>query len=216
LQHVDPDRVDVLAPHLFDLGVGEVERQPQPGCQVAGHAGHRHRIGSVGVDLEVVEHVALDAHRVGEGGARLGDARRQDEDPGVVAAQPDLACRAQHAVGPLPPHLATTDLEAAGHDSADSGHRNQVAGSHVEGPAHDLQRVTVTGIDVDQLDLVCVGVRARRQHPGDDDAIEALTERLELFDGHAEVAEVLADLDGITLDRREVLEPGEKDLHRYR
>ena len=214
IEHVDADRVDVLPPHLLDLGLGQAERQLQPGGQVAGHARHRHCIGAVGVDLEVVEDVALDAHRVGEGHTRFRDARRQNEDPGVVAAQADLVGRAQHAVGPLAPHLAATDLEAVGHDRADGGQRNQVAGSHVEGTARDLQRLAVTGIDVDELDLVGVGVRARRQHPSDDDAIESLAQPIELLDGHAEVAEVLADLDGIALDRREVLEPGEKDLHR--
>jgi len=74
----------------------------------------------------------------------------------------------------------------------------------------------VTGIDVDEMDLVRVGVRAGRQHLGDDDAVETLTQPVELLDSHAEVAELLADLDGIAVDRREVLEPGEKGLHRYR
>jgi hypothetical protein len=132
----------------------------------------------------------------------------------VVGAQADLTGRAEHAVGPLAAHLAAADLHAARHGRADRGQRDQVAGLHVERPAGDLQRLAVTPVDVDEVDLVGVGVGPGGEHPGDDDAAEALAQHVERLDGQPEVGQALAQVGRVALDRREVTEPGEKDLHR--
>jgi hypothetical protein len=131
----------------------------------------------------------------------------------VVGAEAHLAGRAQHAVGPLAPHLAAADLQAAGHGRADGGQGDQVAGRHVERPAGDLQRLAVASVDIDQVDLVGVGVRARGEDPGHDDPAEPLADAVELLDGRAEVAELLADGLGVALDGGEVPQPRQKDLH---
>jgi hypothetical protein len=57
-------------------------------------------------------------------------------------------------------------------------------------------------------------MRPGGQHPGDDDAVEPLAQHVELFYRQTEVAQVLAELDGVALDRGEVSEPGQENLHR--
>ncbi len=90
VEDLDRDALDRVGRDQIDGGLRQRERQPQAGGQVAGHAGHRHRVGTVGVDLEVVDDVRLDAHRLGERGARL-EVRREQEDAGVVVAETELA-----------------------------------------------------------------------------------------------------------------------------
>ncbi len=93
--------------------------------------------------------------------------------PPVVAAEAELARRAQHAVGPLAPELSPLDLETIGHRGAEGGEGHPIADGHVEGSTADLQRLTIAGIDVDQLDLVGIGVWPEIENLGDDDALEA-------------------------------------------
>ena len=99
-------------------------------------------------------------------GGPSGQLGREQQDAGVVVAEAELARRAQHPVRPLAPHLAPADLHAVGHGGAQRGQRHEIAGGHVEGAAHDLQRLAVAGVDVDQVDLVGVGMRARSPAPG--------------------------------------------------
>ena len=113
--------------------------------------------------------------------------------PARSSPNPSSRSRAQHAVGPLALQLAPADLHAVGHDRADGGQRHQVAGVHAERPATDLQGLAVAQVDVDQLDLVGVGVGARGEHLGHDDAVEPLADAVERLDGRAQIAELLAD-----------------------
>ena len=175
----------------------ERERQTEAGGEVARHAGHRHRVGPVRVDLEVVEHVGLDAERLGERRRPASSVVREDQDAAGVAGQVELGRAAQHPVGPLAPELAPADLHAAGHDRAERGQGHEVADRHVERAAADLQRLAVAGVDVDELDLVGVGMGAQVEHAGDDDAVEALADQVHRLDGHAEVAHDQPELVGV-------------------
>ena len=138
----------------------------------------------------------------------------QEVDALVVVAEAELAGGAEHPVRPDAGHLAAADLHAVRHHGADGGERHEVAGGHVERAAPDLERLAVAGVDDDQVDLVGALDRPRLEHPGDDDAVEALADPLQLLDRHAEVAHLLAERDGVALERGEVTQPGEEDLHR--
>ena len=190
------------------LGEGDAE----PGRQVACHSGHRHGVGPVRVDLQVVEDVVDDT----EGGLQVSTRRGggvEDQDALVIVAETELATGAEHAVRPLAAQLATLDLHAVAHDGAEGGQRHVIADGHVERTAADLQRLAVAGIHVDQLDLVGVGVRSEVEHLGDDDAVEAATEVVDRLDRHPEVAHLQAERDRVALDRGELLEPREQHLH---
>ena len=63
--------------------------------------------------------------------------------------------------------------------------------------------------------LLAPSIGARLEHLGDDDAVEPLADPLQLLDRHAEVAHLLAERDGVALERGEVAQPGEEDLHRW-
>jgi hypothetical protein len=165
----------------------------------------------------VVEDVGGDAEGLGDRGAEgraVATGGRDDEDAAVVVAEAELPARAQHAVGPLAAHLAPGDLHPSGHDRAEGREGDQVALGHVEGTAGDLQGLAVAGVDIDQLDLVGVGVRAQGQHLRHDDAVEALADALDRLDRHAEVAHDVAEGDGVVVgEGRELPQPGEEDLH---
>ena len=115
--------------------------------QVSGYAGHRHGVGPVRVDLQVVEHVGAELQGLGQGSSQLV-VSAQDQDALTIGTQADLIGRAEHPVGPLAAHLASGNLHAVGHRRPQGGQRNEVAHRHVERPAADLQRLTIAGVDV--------------------------------------------------------------------
>ncbi len=198
--------MDVLV-GLGDGPVGKRERNTQPGRQVAGDTRHRHGVGTVRVDLEVVQHIARQAQLIHERATQL-EALGQDHDAVVVVAETDLRSAAAHPVGVLAPHLALGDLHPVRHHRADRGERDVVADRHVERPAADLQGLTRAGVDVDELDAIGLGVGAQIEHLRDHDPRQGVENR-HLLDRRTQVAQVVADLDGVALDGGELAEPGQ-------
>jgi hypothetical protein len=139
----------------------------------------------------------------------------QDHDPAVVRSEAELGGRTQHPVGHLAAHLAGRDLHSVGHRRADRREWYEIPDRHVERATAHLQGLTVTGVDLDQLDAVGIGVRSQLEHLRHDDAVETLAEDLDLLDRQAEIGELLAEVDGVTCDRGELLKPREKDLHAF-
>ena len=213
VEDLDGHRADAVTRSDGRRRVRQHEGQPEASGQVAGDARDRHGIGPVGVDLEVVEDVRLDAHGLGEGRAGL-QMRGEEQDPVVIAAEPQLVRGAQHPVRPDAGHLAPADLHAVRHHGADGGERDEVAGLHVERTAADLQGLAVARVHDDLVDLVGPLDGPGLEHPGDDDAVQPLADPLELFDGHAEVAHLLPERDRVPLERSKVTQPREQDLHR--
>ena len=200
----------------LDGTLREAEWHAKGGGQVAGHTGHRHRVGTVGVHLEVVEHVLFDAEHIGDWCTQLRviGVIREQHDAVVVIAETNLGGRAAHAVAHLAAHLALRDLHAVGHDGANRRERDQVTHAHVERATADLQSLAVAGVDLHELDLVGVGMRREVENLGEHDAIEALPGDRHLLDRQAERAECFSELDGIAVDvGSEFLQPGKKNLH---
>ena len=59
------------------------------GCEITGDPRDRHGIGSIRIDLEVVEHVLFHAQRLAQRGAGLV-AVAEDQDAAGVAGQAEL------------------------------------------------------------------------------------------------------------------------------
>ena len=78
-----------ILPGLHRCRVGKGERHSLSGGQVPGHPGHRHGVGPVGVDLQVVDNISPDPQRLGQGDTRLVPGT-QNEDAVVVVTQVDL------------------------------------------------------------------------------------------------------------------------------
>ena len=103
--------------------------------ELAGDADDAHRVGAVGRDREVEDHV-VEAEHLAHVGAELGGGI-ETEDPGVVVAQAELLGRAEHAVAHLAADLAPLEGEAAGQRRARRGVRHDHPGDDVGRAAHD-------------------------------------------------------------------------------
>src|SRR3546814_10220153 len=97
-------------------------------------------------------------------------------------------------------------------DRADGGQRHEVAGGHVERAAADLERLAVTGVDEDLVDLVGALEGPRLEDLGDDDPVEALAHPLHRLHGGAEIAQHVPERDRVPRERGEVPQPREQNL----
>ncbi|KAG1647761.1 hypothetical protein GQR58_030342 [Nymphon striatum] len=185
------------------------------GSQVASNTGDRHGVGTVGVDLEVPQHIFGDAECVVDRSAECSVGLTSEQHDAVaVVAKADFAGRAAHAVGHFAAHLALGDFHAVGHSGADGGERDQIADGHVERAAAHLQRLPVASIDLNNLNLVGIRMWRQVQDLGQHNAVETLTGDGHLFDRKPKRAQRLAELYGIALDTgREFLQPGQQYLH---
>ena len=75
------------------------------------------------------------------------------------------------------------------------------------------QRLAVAGVHDHLVDLVGALDGPGLEHPRHDDAVESLADPIELLDRHAEIAHLLPERDRVPLERREVAQPREQDLH---
>ena len=168
--HRHPGPFDALADHVARLGDGE--GGAQAGGEIPGHAGHAQAVAPVGAHLEVEDDVLAEAEHVRQCLAGLAGTGRQKVYGRGRAFGPEaeLESGAEHPVGPLPPQLAPSYLQAAGHDRAQGGQGDQVARLHVERATADLQRLAVAGVNVDEMDPVGGGVGPGGEDLGDDDA----------------------------------------------
>ena len=217
-----PAQVDVIDAHRRQLGrigarrghprVGQGEGHPEVGGQVAGHPGHRQRVGAVGLHLQLDDHLGAQAERLAHRGAE-GQVAAQVQDALVVVAEAQFLGRAEHAVGPFAAHLAAGDLHAVGHHRADRRQRHQDARLQVGGAAGDLQRLPVAGVDVDQADAVGVGVGPDVEHLGNDDALQVGANRLDRLDRQAQAAARLGDQRRVVGQVGELGHPGQNDSH---
>ncbi len=123
---------------------------------LARHAAVAERVPTVGghVDLQDLLPEAEERDRVLAGGEVLGGepVAGQHQDAVVVVADPELADRADHAVGHVPVGLASSDGERTGQDRAGQRDRDEVADAEVVRAADDAARallVVVLGAHVD-------------------------------------------------------------------
>ena len=196
------------------FGSGRVNGRRSRAARSRAHAGDRHRVGPVRVDLEVVEDVGLDAHRLRErraglearrAGGRCRRGRRRGRARGWSRAsrwtrrRPSCGGRSPCRSGMTVPTVASGTRSPAAMLNAP-----HPTSSGWPSPASTMTRWILLAPSIGRV----------LEHPGDDDAVEALADPLELLHRHAEVAHLLAERDGVALERGEVAQPGEEDLHR--
>ena len=92
-----------------------------------------------------------------------------------------------------------------------SGTRSPTA--MLNAPQQIWSGLAVAGVDVHQLDAVGAGMRAQLEHPGHHDAVQAGAGVLDRLDGHAQVAQVLAQHHRVALDGSELAQPRQEDPH---
>ena len=182
------------------------------GGQLAGHAHDAHRVGPVGRDRQVEDDV-VEAEDRANVFSHLA-AGVEAHDPRVIVAQPELACREQHAVGHLAAYLAAFEREPAGERRAGGRIRREHPCDDVGRAAHH-PRLPGTEVDVDERQLVGVGMLHHVEHLADDDAGDLLAGLLDALDFQAELVQGRDQLGHRRVDRRELADPGQRRAHQY-
>jgi hypothetical protein len=98
------------------------------------------------------------------------------------------------------------------HGRANGRERNFVSHSHVESSTTHLQWNAISTVYIYDLDPISFGVRSQSDYFGNNNSIDQLDNR-HLFDGHAKVAHLITQLNGVTLDWGELTQPGKKYFH---
>ena len=213
-------RIRAVIPHqqradaVADDGVFvlQVVVQAQPlGREIAGDAVNAHAIGPVG------RHRHLD-HRIGA--VIIGKTRPhrrvggQFDDTIVVIAQFELAGRAHHAVALDPADRALPQHHAVGrnHRAGQAKHALH-PGPRIGRAADDLQRLAVTGINREHLQLVGIGVARRGEHVRDAETGELVSRIFHALDLEADGIQRIADLRDVGGGLEVILEPGQRELH---
>ena len=170
-------------------------------AHLARKALHGQAVGTVRRDLEV-EHRVREALPLGE----LGPERRvfgQHHDARVVAANAQLACRADHAVALDAAKLGFLDLDVAGQHRANRGDGDLLTSRDVGGAADDLRGLlAVAKVDGRDVHMVAIGVRLAGEHVSDLDALQVGAHLADALDAGAgqvepvtEVLQPIGDLD---------------------
>ncbi len=144
--------------------------------QLARHAQVGEQIGAVGQHVHVEPHVTnrdrLEQRRTGR------HVHRQRHDSLVVLAQPQLARRAEHAVGHGAADLSLLERQAAGQHVACAGERIQRSGGHVGRTADDVQQGPAAVIHPRHPEVVGVRVPRGLHHARHDHRRQVLPQSL--------------------------------------
>ena len=170
---------------------------------LAGKALHRVAIGAIRRDLEVEHRV----RKATPGGKRLAQRRviGQLHDAIVIAAQVELALRANHAAALDTAQLRLLDLEITGQNRADGRDGDFEARAHVGCSAHDLRRLgTIAEVDGRHVHVIAIRVGLAGLDQTDPHALEICPQGFDAFDaGSGQVEPVAEILQGIGyLDHR--------------
>ena len=193
------------------LGVREVLLEPR--SQFPRQTEVREAVGTIGRDLDV-DHGVAGGQDIIDGGAHGGPSL-EDQESGVVLANPEFPARAHHAVGKLAPDLRLLDDKVAGQDGAHKGHRHAVADLVVLGSADDrLHPARGPHVHRAHGELVGVRVLVAREHLAHDDLREHGGPRLDdSLDLKAEEGDGARHLVHRGVQRDVVPDPVERNLH---
>ncbi len=189
-------------------------QRPQPlRRKIAGDAVNTHAVRAVG------RHRDLD-HRVGT--VVIGETRahrrvvRQFDDPVVIFAQFQLADRAHHTVGFDPADRALAQHHAVGRNNRPGQAQHALhPRAGIGCAAHDLQRIALSGIDGEHLQLVSIGVARGGQHVGDAETGQLVRRVFDAFDLKSDGVQRIADFGHGGSRLKVILEPGERELHAF-
>ena len=198
---------------LLEIGVRVRERQSEDRGRLARHPVDREEVRPVRFHLDIDEGV-IETERALEVGARR-EVRGKDQDPGLVLLRDrELPRRAQHPVRHLPAERSRAQRLIEERDpGAGFRPRHQVARGHVADADDDLDG-TVPRVHGGEAELVRVRVVADLSHGRHDDAVEPRPGTLDPLDLDPARVDPRRELLHVELDRDELPEPRQRDLHR--
>ena len=162
------------------------------------------------------EHVVDERQDVGE--RRSGLGRREQHDPGVVAAEADLVLGQDHPVGDEAAHLAAAQLEPVRQPRPRQRDGDGGAGAEVPGAADDRARLALADVDLRDLETVGVRVLLGLDDLPDLEEVEVAAlvrdaARLDVLDLGGRDGEPRRELVERHVDRDVVAQPGDRDAH---
>ena len=163
----------------------------------------------------------------GVGGDGLGDAEfeglgechardglwTESEECGVVGAEAKFFFATEHAVGGFTAEFGDFDFEVADL-SADGGEGDEPSFLYPRGSADDADELAGSGVGVDEVEVVGVGVFGDVDEPGDDDVLYIGRIRGEAFDlesARGELSGGRGGVDPVCVDH--ILQPFVADDH---
>src|SRR5690554_7209792 len=199
---LDGDGETRVAGHRRQVVGRKTEIDVVMGGQVAGETDHGHRIGAVGPYGEIEDDVG-ELDELGEGPPQLLFAV-EDQDPGVILTQAELALRADHPVRGDAANGALPDLESAGEHRTGNGHGHERPGVEVPGATDDPGR-PAADVHLAYPDAVGVRVRPDLEDLADHHAGPIGLQRLDTLDLVTEVGEDDGQLGGVGRGQVDVL-----------
>ncbi len=202
------DRIDARA---IDLGQG-LQRTDARCGEIARDAAHAHAILLVGRDRHL-DHRIVEARIIGKAGAHrcvLG----QFDDAVMILAELELAVRAHHAKA-----LDIADLRGLQREggAGDIGSRRA---EHADQPlpcigraAHDLPGGARAVVDLEQPQLVRIGMRACLEHPGDAERAQRIGGVFHPFELQPDRGQPVGDFGQARIGIEMLFQPGEGELH---
>ena len=189
------------------------ERQPHR-CtdqrrQLARDAEVRKRVGAVGGDVDLEDGVGQAQHLVERLPQR--SAGREDQEPGVIVGEPELARRAEHAAALDAAELRRLDGQPARQHRPRPRHGNDVARRIVLRSAQNLMDAGAVVHLADAQVIAALDGLARDDLRDDHARPEGA--RLAAFDLHAGEGEPVRDLVVGQIDRAQLAQPAQRDLH---
>ena len=136
---------------------------------LAREAVHAEAVRPVGRDLQV-EHLVGDLEMLGERRARR-QVVREDHDPGVVLADPDLVLGEDHSVGDHAPELRLGEHGAVGHRGARAGDGDRLTSGHIRRAADDRPRGPRPVLHLADREPVGVRMRLGRDDLANDELV---------------------------------------------
>ena len=186
----------------------------EDGRKLAGEAVVTPQVGPVGDGLVVdVEQHVVQIEQLDQG---LADLRVlvEDQDTLVALPEPQLALRADHAVGDHPADLAGFQAQASWQHGAHPGVGDLLSGVHVGSTADDVELV-LARVHPTQAQAICIRMRAPFEHVAHVDVAKFLAGAHQLLDEGALHGQFLGDLLGREAGEIDVIaEPFHAELHR--
>ena len=170
IKHLDGDPFSLAFPEGRDVGHMELAGyiiEPEPCIKVAGDADMRGCIHAVGSDLILNHRLRLKVEII-LGRSTHDGLGLENHYAGMVFANAEFICGADHAEGLHSADLGFLDLEITGKDGAESREEDLLSGSDVGGAADHGYGIAVAGIDLGDVEMVRVGMRLALQDLGHD------------------------------------------------
>ena len=196
----------------FDIGrLNRLECAEARCRQIAGNALHAHTIRAVGRDRHIEHRTSVVIICKGLANRRIGG---QLNNPVMLVAQLQLAYAAHHTVRFHPANSALAKLHSVRrHDGAGQAQNALHSGARIGRTAYNLQRLPVSGIDTEDLQLVRIGMLASGQDFGNAKAFQPHGRVVNSLYLVTDLVECGGNFFDTGIGFEEVFQPFERELH---